>query len=326
MSEKPTLPSIQVMLNGLPDMPPTTAGGKGGLGHRRHCSDINGTRLGLENLSLSTPKPIEPGHPSSTDTSLKPFHPAHLYQYSYSHPRSARNLHSRSYSDYTHPYLTSPPPTLPSIPSGLLAPASHLQHRRAISTSTAESMMRSSSPAPTSPQRHPGYSYAHTSSSQPTPTLHTSLSSTTTTSAPHSPTLSQCPSSLDEPLYHSTDDDADDQHHAPSPLDPHTTQSTSTIDSHDDTDARASANPNRYKCFYCQKGFSRPSSLRIHTYSHTGEKPFECPEPGCSRKFSVQSNMRRHLRVHRNGRHLKLKRSPPCIKPLAAKPSWMPAL
>ncbi|KAG0269274.1 hypothetical protein DFQ27_004137 [Actinomortierella ambigua] len=55
----------------------------------------------------------------------------------------------------------------------------------------------------------------------------------------------------------------------------------------------------RYVCSYCQKRFSRPSSLRIHTYSHTGERPFKCTEKGCERQFSVQSNMRRHLRVHR---------------------------
>ncbi|KAG9292651.1 hypothetical protein G9A89_007023 [Geosiphon pyriformis] len=64
----------------------------------------------------------------------------------------------------------------------------------------------------------------------------------------------------------------------------------------------SSSNANRYQCPYCSKRFSRPSSLRIHTYSHTGEKPFVCSEPGCGRKFSVQSNMRRHLRVHRLGR------------------------
>ncbi|CAG8527561.1 15072_t:CDS:2 [Funneliformis caledonium] len=62
---------------------------------------------------------------------------------------------------------------------------------------------------------------------------------------------------------------------------------------------------NRYQCPYCSKRFSRPSSLRIHTYSHTGEKPFVCTESGCGRKFSVQSNMRRHLRVHRLGRPVK---------------------
>lgn len=55
----------------------------------------------------------------------------------------------------------------------------------------------------------------------------------------------------------------------------------------------------KYICPYCEKGFTRPSSLRTHTYSHTGEKPFRCSEPMCGRKFSVQSNLRRHLRIHR---------------------------
>ncbi|OAD65149.1 C2H2-type zinc finger transcription factor, partial [Phycomyces blakesleeanus NRRL 1555(-)] len=53
-----------------------------------------------------------------------------------------------------------------------------------------------------------------------------------------------------------------------------------------------------YVCMFCGKKFSRPSSLRIHTYSHTGEKPFVCTEENCGRRFSVQSNMRRHMRVH----------------------------
>ena len=57
-------------------------------------------------------------------------------------------------------------------------------------------------------------------------------------------------------------------------------------------------NAHRYHCQHCNKSFSRPSSLRIHIYSHTGEKPFQCHFQGCGRSFSVHSNMRRHLRVH----------------------------
>ncbi|KAI9312275.1 hypothetical protein BX666DRAFT_1990303 [Dichotomocladium elegans] len=58
------------------------------------------------------------------------------------------------------------------------------------------------------------------------------------------------------------------------------------------------SNSSRYCCPYCHKRFSRPSSLRTHTYSHTGEKPFICPVEGCCRRFNVHSNLRRHLRRH----------------------------
>ena len=49
-----------------------------------------------------------------------------------------------------------------------------------------------------------------------------------------------------------------------------------------------------YVCQQCNKVFSRPSSLKIHGHSHTGEKPFRCPHPDCGKAFSVRSNMKRH--------------------------------
>ena len=58
------------------------------------------------------------------------------------------------------------------------------------------------------------------------------------------------------------------------------------------------AGADRYICSDCGKAFARPSSLRIHSYSHTGERPYKCSIPGCGRAFSVRSNLRRHLRTH----------------------------
>ncbi|KAJ9210831.1 transcriptional regulator family: C2H2 zinc finger [Paecilomyces variotii] len=61
-------------------------------------------------------------------------------------------------------------------------------------------------------------------------------------------------------------------------------------------------NHDRYICRTCHKAFSRPSSLRIHSHSHTGEKPFRCTHVGCGKAFSVRSNMKRHERGCHSGR------------------------
>ncbi|VDB86786.1 unnamed protein product [Peniophora sp. CBMAI 1063] len=55
-----------------------------------------------------------------------------------------------------------------------------------------------------------------------------------------------------------------------------------------------------YKCEYCGKGFTRPSSLKIHIHNHTGERPYKCTFGGCERVFSVHSNMCRHARTHQH--------------------------
>uniref|UniRef100_A0A0W0EYB1 C2H2-type domain-containing protein n=1 Tax=Moniliophthora roreri TaxID=221103 RepID=A0A0W0EYB1_MONRR len=74
----------------------------------------------------------------------------------------------------------------------------------------------------------------------------------------------------------------------------------------------------KHACPVCSKRFSRPSSLRIHVNTQTGETrwyqvvfvfnvviilmplltAFRCPYPGCGREFNVNSNMRRHYRNH----------------------------
>lgn len=311
------------------------------VGHRRHASDQLSAFTAikqepssdptltlphrLERLCIQ-PTPVEPqvnqgqsnSSPPPSFYSLPPrfshLQPPTHHNHIHRSQRSPRNLHARSFSDYTHPYPSSSPPrTTGGVGGSLLAPLP-TYHRRAVSANNALDFILQ--PILNTPlDNRPPSLYASSSTS------------TMTTQGPRSPISPHYSDTTTTTTTHTRSSSVETDEEEIVPV----TRSESPPSVCESSNRTINSNGSKYQCPYCKKGFSRPSSLRIHTYSHTGERPFECPEPGCCRKFSVQSNMRRHMRIHksgkaqrRNGAAGQMDRTQLVNKPLAAKPAnWV---
>ncbi|XP_076997348.1 zinc finger protein 764-like isoform X2 [Tamandua tetradactyla] len=56
----------------------------------------------------------------------------------------------------------------------------------------------------------------------------------------------------------------------------------------------------RHGCYVCGKSFAWRSTLVEHLYTHTGQKPFRCPD--CDKGFSQASSLSKHRAIHRGER------------------------
>jgi len=55
--------------------------------------------------------------------------------------------------------------------------------------------------------------------------------------------------------------------------------------------------PRQHVCQQCHRSFIERSKLKRHLLVHSGEKPFVCNFEGCTKRFSLDFNLRTHIRT-----------------------------
>ncbi|OMJ83796.1 hypothetical protein SteCoe_15205 [Stentor coeruleus] len=53
-----------------------------------------------------------------------------------------------------------------------------------------------------------------------------------------------------------------------------------------------------YRCRKCKRVLGTKQCLKEHLYTHTGQKPYKCLEPGCGKNFRQSSQLSYHKKVH----------------------------
>ena len=71
--------------------------------------------------------------------------------------------------------------------------------------------------------------------------------------------------------------------------------------------SRSKGSHSVHACPYpdCDKFFARPSRVKTHLLSHTGERPFKCTVEKCGKDYTRQRFLNRHLAMAHSNRKKK---------------------